>query len=94
MQRFGDLMLGLSVLRGDRMLADQQKRLVGRDVPADALALEPFGVERRAAVADDLGHQIDPRAADDVNGVGILAEPDDAIGRIAGSPGNAGARAW
>ncbi len=66
-------MLGLSVLRGDRMLADEQKRLVCRDVPADTFTLQPFRVERRTAIAHDLCHQVDPRTSDDVNRVGILA---------------------
>ena len=46
------------------------------------------------AVADHLGHQIDPRTADDVHGVRILAEPDDAVGRVLVRRESACAPAW
>ncbi len=67
-ERLVDLLLRPSVLRGHGMLADEQERLVGRNVAADTLAIEPVAVKRRAAVADHLRHQIDPGTADDVDG--------------------------
>ena len=77
------------------MLAHQQERFVGRDVPADALSVEPLGVERCHAAGQHLRDQIDTRATRPrAMLLRLLAEAEDPIRRVLRSPESGCAPAW